>query len=180
MFIQIGFLVFTLLIIMLIHYDLPSWLPVRAGRATQGRPLSGSELLFNDGRAACWQRRYRDAIRMLRQAALIRPERAMTHYYLGLSWLALGNFAEAEKAWQEALRHDPENNLARNGLEELVAIQNRRSTMGQASDGGISLCRASLSAARTGKPAQTCADTSGSRLIEHPGRTFLKVNRLWK
>lgn len=104
----------------------------------------------------------------------------MTHYYLGLSWLALGNFAEAEKAWQEAVRRDPENNLARNGLEELVAIQNRRSTGRPVSNGGINSCRAALSAARNWKPAQTCADTSGSRLIEHSGRRFLKVNRLWK
>jgi tetratricopeptide (TPR) repeat protein len=100
-------------------FDLPAFAQARYSSARKVKLSSGSELLFNDGRAAYWQKRYRDAVRMFRQAALIRPERALTHYYLGLSWAALGNFAEAEKAYHEALRRDPDNNLARNGLGEL-------------------------------------------------------------
>jgi len=40
---------------------------------------------------------------MLNQAARIRPESPMTHYYLGLSYSALGAFAEAEKVFHDLL-----------------------------------------------------------------------------
>lgn len=62
---------------------------------------------------------------MLKHAALIRPERAITHYYLGLSYAALGAFAEAEKAYQEALRRDPKSNTAWSELGDLYRRLNR-------------------------------------------------------
>jgi tetratricopeptide (TPR) repeat protein len=125
-----GILLITLLVIVLIHYDLPAFSQARSDRATQIRLLSGSELLFNDGRAAYWQKRYRDAIRMLRQAALISPERALTHCYLGLSLTALGNFVEAEKAYQEALRRNPQHSLAQSSLCELYSIVRKHPATG--------------------------------------------------
>lgn len=62
---------------------------------------------------------------MLKHAALIRPERAVTHYYLGLSYAALGDFAEAERAYREALRRDPKNNIAWSELGDLYRKLNR-------------------------------------------------------
>lgn len=122
-----GIIVITLLTIVLIYNDLPAFALSRLVSARKVQLLSGSELLFNDGRAAYWQKRYRDAIRMLRPAAQLRPERAMTWYYLGLSWAALGNFAEADRAYQEVLRLDPEGNLTRSGPGHLSPGLSRRS-----------------------------------------------------
>ena len=125
MFGQLGIFVITLLAIFLMYFGFPALARARYGKARQVRLMSGFELLFNDGRAAYWKKRYRDAVRMLKHAALIRPERAVTHYYLGLSYAALGNFAEAEKAYREALRRDPDSNVAWSELGDLYRKLNR-------------------------------------------------------
>ena len=62
---------------------------------------------------------------MLNQAARIGPESPMTHYYLGLSYSALGAFAEAEKVFQEALRRNPKGDMAWSELGDLYRKLNR-------------------------------------------------------
>jgi tetratricopeptide (TPR) repeat protein len=122
---QIGILVVALLAIFLLRFGLPIFARARDSKSRQARPLGGAELLFNDGRAAYWKKRYRDAVRMLKQAALIRPGRAMTYSYLGLSYAALGAFTEAESAYKEALRRDPKSNMAWSELGDLYRKLNR-------------------------------------------------------
>ncbi|MGH9841199.1 MAG: tetratricopeptide repeat protein [Blastocatellia bacterium] len=119
MFGPIGVVVITLLAISLLHFNFPAFARARSNKARPVALMSGPDLLFNDGREAYWKKRHRDAVRMLKHAALIRPERAMTHYYLGLSFAALGNFAEAEKAYQETLRLDPKSNIVWSELGDL-------------------------------------------------------------
>ena len=125
MFVQMGIFVIAPLAIFLLYFGFPTLARAPWNRGKQGKLMSGPELLFNDGRAAYWEKRYRDAVRMLKHAALIRPERAVTYYYLGLSYAALGAFAEAEKAYQEALRHDPKSNIAWSELGDLYRKLNR-------------------------------------------------------
>jgi len=125
MFGQTEIFVLILLAIFLMYIGFPAFARARHGKARQIRLAPGHELLFNDGRAAYWKKRYRDAVRMLKHAALIRPERAVTHYYLGLSYAALGDFAEAERAYQEALRRDPKNDIAWSELGDLYRKLNR-------------------------------------------------------
>ncbi len=125
MFGQMGIFVLILSAIILMCIGFPAIARARHGKAMQVRLVSGPELLFNDGRAAYRKKRYRDAVRMLKHAALIRPERAVTHYYLGLSYAALGDFAEAERAYREALRRDPKNNIAWSELGDLYRKLNR-------------------------------------------------------
>ncbi len=122
---QLAILAVILLAIFLMYFDFSAFARARNNKAGQVRLMSGSELLFNDGRAAYWKKRYRDAVRMLKQAAAIRPERAATYYYLGLSYAALGNFADAEKAYQEALRRDAKSNIAWSELGDLYRKLNR-------------------------------------------------------
>jgi tetratricopeptide (TPR) repeat protein len=125
MFGQMGIVIITVLAIVMLHFNFPALGRARSNKAGQAGLMSGAELLFNDGRAAYWNKSYRDAVRMLKHAALIRPERAITHYYLGLSHSALGNFGEAEKAYREALRRDPKNNIAWSELGDLYRKLNR-------------------------------------------------------
>ncbi len=125
MFGQMGIFIITLLVIFLMYFDFSAFARARYNKGRQVRLMSGHELLFNDGRAAYWKKRHRDAVRMLKHAALIRPEQAITHYYLGLSYAALGAFAEAEKAYQEALRRDPKSNIAWSELGDLYRKLNR-------------------------------------------------------
>src|SRR5262245_34569581 len=101
MFGQMEVLIIILLAIFLMYFNFAR---TRRNKGKQFRLMSCPDLLFNDGRVAYLKKRYRDAIRMLKQSALIRPELAKTHFYLGLSYAALGAFTEAEKAYQEALR----------------------------------------------------------------------------
>ena len=122
MFGQMEMLIIILIAIFLMYFNFAR---TRRNKGKQARLMSGPDLLFNDGRAAFLKKRYRDAIRMLKQAALIRPGRAMTHYYLGLSYAALGAFTEAEKAYQEALRRDPKSNMAWSELGDLYRKLNR-------------------------------------------------------
>jgi tetratricopeptide (TPR) repeat protein len=122
---QVEIFALILLAIFLMYVGLPTFARARYGKARRVRLASGPELLFNDGQAAYWKKRYRDAVRMLKHAALIRPERAITHYYLGLSYAALGDFAEAERAYREALRRDPKNNVAWSELGDLYRKLNR-------------------------------------------------------
>jgi tetratricopeptide (TPR) repeat protein len=115
MFGQMGIVILTMLAIVLLHFNFSAFARMakaRSNKTGQAGLMSGPELLFNDGRTAYWNRSYRDAVRMLRHAAMIRPERAITHYYLGLSYSALGSFAEAEKSYRAALRREPKNNIA--------------------------------------------------------------------
>src|SRR5262245_20704095 len=125
MFGQIGILVMALLALFMIYFGIPTFVLARDEKARKLRPLGVAELLFNDGCAAYWKKRYRDAIRMFNHAARIRPESSMTHYYLGLSYSALGAFAEAEKAYQEALRRNPKSNMAWSELGDLYRELNR-------------------------------------------------------
>jgi len=125
MFGQLGIFVIALLAIFLMYFDLPAFARPRWNKGKQIKLMSGPELLFNDGRAAYREKRHRDAVRMLRHAALIRPERAVTHFYLGLSYAALGAFTEAEKAYQESLRRDPRSNEAWSELGDLYRKLNR-------------------------------------------------------
>jgi tetratricopeptide (TPR) repeat protein len=119
MFGQIEILVVALLAIFLIYFGFPAFARARKNKSRCLRPLGGAELLFYDGCAAYRKKRYRDAVRMLNHAARVRPESPMAHYYLGLSYAALGAFAEAEKAYLEALRRDPENYTAWSELGDL-------------------------------------------------------------
>ena len=119
MFGQIGALVVILIAIFMMRFGFPTFAWARDDKSRKRRPLGGAELLFNDGCAAYWKKKHRDAIRMLNQAARIRPESAMTHYYLGLSYAALGAFTEAEKAYLEALRLNPKSNMAWSELGDL-------------------------------------------------------------
>lgn len=125
MFGQMGIFILILLAIFLMDIGFPAFARARNSKGRQVRLAPGHELLFNDGRAAYWKKRYQDAIRMLKHAALIRPERAVTHYYLGLSYAALGDFAEAERAYREALRRDPKSNIAWSELGDLYRKLNR-------------------------------------------------------
>jgi tetratricopeptide (TPR) repeat protein len=125
MFGQIGIFVVTMLAIFLMYFDLPAFARARWDKSKPIKLMSGPELLFNDGQVAYREKRHRDAVRMLKHAALIRPERAITHYYLGLSYAALGAFAEAENAYQEALRRDPKSNAAWSELGDLYRRLNR-------------------------------------------------------
>jgi len=125
MFGQFGILVMALLALFMINFGIPTFVLARDKKARKLRPLGGAEMLFNDGCAAYWKKRYRDAIRMLNHAARIRPESSMTHYYLGLSYSALGAFTEAEKAYQEALRRNPKSNMAWSELGDLYRRLNR-------------------------------------------------------
>jgi tetratricopeptide (TPR) repeat protein len=114
-----------MLAIFLMYFGFPDLTQMRFNKGKQVKLMGGSELLFNDGRAAYLKKRYRDAIRMLKHAAHIRPERAITYYYLGLSYTALGAFAEAENAYTEALRHNPKNNIVWSELGDLYRKLNR-------------------------------------------------------
>ena len=125
MFGQMEIFVITLLVIFLMYIVFSAFARTRYDKSKRVRLMSGSELLISYGRAAYWEKRYRDAIRMLKHATLIRPELAITHYYLGLSYAALGAFAEAEKAYQEALRRDPKSNIAWSELGDLYRKLNR-------------------------------------------------------
>jgi tetratricopeptide (TPR) repeat protein len=125
MFGQIGIVVITMLAIVLLHLNFSAFARTRSNKAGPAALMSGPELLFNDGRAAYWQKRHRDAVRMLKHAAMIRPELAVTHYYLGLSYSALGSFAEAEQAYREALRRDSKSNIAWSELGDLYRGLNR-------------------------------------------------------
>lgn len=116
---QIGILVVALLAIILMHFGFIAFARARENKARRLRPLGGAELLFHDGCAAYRKKRYRDAVRMLNHAARIRPESPMAYHYLGLSYAALGAFAEAEKAYQEALRRDPKSYMAWSELGDL-------------------------------------------------------------
>src|SRR5215470_11495083 len=122
---QLGILVVALLAIFMMYFGFPTLALARVNKGRKARLLGGAEMLFNDGRQAYWEKRYRDAIRMLKHAALIRPESPMTHYYLGLSYSALGAFAEAERAYQETLRRDPKSNIAWSELGDLYRKLNR-------------------------------------------------------
>src|SRR5262245_3255600 len=125
MFVQVGIFIITLSAIFLMDFAFSILARARAIKAKQLGLPSGAELLFNDGRAAYQKKKYRNALRMLNHAALIRPERAVTYYYLGLSYAALGNFEEAEKAYKEALRHDLKSNIAWSELGDLYRKLNR-------------------------------------------------------
>src|SRR5262245_25735032 len=125
MFGQIVILVVALLAIFLMRSGFPVIARRSDNKARRQRLLGGAELLFNDGREAYRKKKYRDAIRMFKQAALIRPGRAMAYYYLGLSYAALGAFTEAEKAYQEALRRDPKSNMTWSELGDLYRKLNR-------------------------------------------------------
>ena len=123
MFVQIGIFVITLSAIFLMYF---SFSTIARARGNKDRRLpGGADLLFNNGRTAYRKKRYWDAVRMLSYAAFIRPERAVTYYYLGLSYAALGAFVEAEKAYQEALRHDPKSNITWTELGDLYRKLNR-------------------------------------------------------
>ena len=125
MFGQIEIFVVALLAMFMMYFVFPAIARARDTRSRKRRLLGGADLLFNDGRAAYRKKKYRDAVRMLKQAALIRPGRAMTHYHLGLSYAALGAFTEAEKAYQEALRRDPKSNMTWSELGDLYRKLNR-------------------------------------------------------
>lgn len=123
MFVQMGVFIITLLAIFLVYFGFSTIAWARSNK--DRRLLSGAELLFYDGRTAYWKKRYWDAVRMLSYAAFIRPERAVTYYYLGLSYAALGAFADAERAYREALRRDPKSNIAWSELGDLYRKLNR-------------------------------------------------------
>jgi tetratricopeptide (TPR) repeat protein len=125
MSVQLGILIVALLAIFMMYFGFPSLARARNNKDRKLRLLGGAEMLFKDGCAAYWKKRYRDAIRMLNQAARIRPEAPMTHYYLGLSYSALGAFTEAEKAYQEALRRNPKSDMAWSELGDLYRKLNR-------------------------------------------------------
>jgi tetratricopeptide (TPR) repeat protein len=125
MFIQLGVLVIAPLAIFLLYFGFPAFARMRKNKVGRLGPPCGADLLLKDGRAAYWKKRYVDAIRMLKHAARIRPERAITYYYLGLSYLALGAFTEAEKFYQEALRRDPKDKVTWSELGDLYRKLNR-------------------------------------------------------
>jgi GT2 family glycosyltransferase/tetratricopeptide (TPR) repeat protein len=62
--------------------------------------------------------RYEEAIESYRQALKYRPKAAHTHLYLGHALKHAGRRAEAAAAYSDCLRIDPENETARNGLQE--------------------------------------------------------------
>src|SRR5262245_25118911 len=123
---QLGIFIIIQLGIFLMFLWIPALARTRNREVRRVRLLGSAEVLFNDGRTAYREKKYQEAIRFLKQAALLKPERAMIHYYLGLSYTALGDFEEAEKAYRDALRRDPKNNTVWSELGDLYRKLNRR------------------------------------------------------
>jgi tetratricopeptide (TPR) repeat protein len=60
-----------------------------------------------------------DAIRLLREASKINPGLAHVHSHLGLNYLSLGEYEQAERAFQIELKRSPMEQLALAGIGQL-------------------------------------------------------------
>jgi tetratricopeptide (TPR) repeat protein len=80
-------------------------------------------MTFADGKAAYEARKYSDATAIFERYTGLRPDNAWGHYMLGLSAWKSGDLANAESAFEQALRTDPHHvksyvNLSRVFLDQ--------------------------------------------------------------
>ena len=66
------------------------------------------------------------AIRHYRWAVELQPEKADWHFLLGNALTAKGQFPAAAKAYREALKLESTHQAARENLDHVESLQNRR------------------------------------------------------
>ena len=78
------------------------------------------DALIYKGQILNRQQRANDAIPILQAALKTEPDNAVGHYNLGIAFSQVGNMAQAESEWREAVRLRPNMVAAQQGLAELA------------------------------------------------------------
>ena len=78
------------------------------------------------GMSAYAKKDYKTAIELLLKSTQAEPGFALTFAGLGLAYEALGNLQDAKSSYQEAVKLDPNNFTAKNGLERVEILINRK------------------------------------------------------
>lgn len=100
--------------------DTPKEVPVI--QETNAKPTSGS---FSDGEAAYNAGKFGDAVKLFDQYTGQKPKNEWGHYMLGLSAWKAGDLEKSEKAFNEALRLDPDHFKSLLHLSRLLVDQKR-------------------------------------------------------
>lgn len=66
------------------------------------------------------------AIATYKRALGIKPDNENQHYYLANSYFKKGNYAEAEKEWNEVIRAKPNSKIAKNAQERIDFIASHK------------------------------------------------------
>ena len=80
---------------------------------------AGADPLINQGVALAEQGRLEEAVAKLRAASLAWPDSAKAHLNLGVALVKEGQFDGARRQFEEVLRLEPDNQLARNALSQI-------------------------------------------------------------
>ncbi len=150
--------VIGLLVALLMVYPLGRW---RGGGDAPAAPQAGQRELqtsFEHYQAG----RYQDAIASANAALAARPDLALAHNNLAVSYLQLGMFDDATKAAEEAIRLNPGNEMARNNLAWILRERAKADApSGPATPlgGADGLLTQSLQHARAGR-FRECIDTA--------------------
>jgi superkiller protein 3 len=100
--------------------DIPKEVP--AIQQTIAKPISDS---FSDGEAAYNSGKFEDAVKVFDQYTVQKPKNEWGHYMLGLSAWKAGDLEKSEKAFNEALRLDPDHFKSLLHMSRLLVDQKR-------------------------------------------------------
>jgi len=91
-------------------------------KAIEANPNGNGSHIYFSNRSACYAElhKYQEALDDAKQSVKLKPDFAKAYSRLGFAQFKLNDLEEAEKAYKDGLKIEPNNESLKNGLEEIT------------------------------------------------------------